>query len=151
LASAQQNRQAVETEGGVHAFLLQSVRRCWLPHGGGFDPGGRHPTALCGRHRHPGLLADLTTQVETHSGLPLLRIHWYDAGTRAGTPGGNQREIATIPKVKLRLGRIGFNGEQKGVDLKLALDLISQSRNRSSEIVYLISGDDDLSEAVEEA
>lgn len=99
----------------------------------------------------PALLADLTKQVEAHSGLPLLRIHWYDAGTRAGAPGGNQKDIATIPKVKLRLGRIGFNGEQKGVDLKLALDLITQSRNRVSEIVYLVSGDDDLSEAVEEA
>ncbi|MDP3713783.1 MAG: NYN domain-containing protein [Mycobacteriales bacterium] len=97
------------------------------------------------------LLSALTKQVEVHSGLPLLRIHWYDAGTRAGAPGGNQKDIATIPKVKLRLGRISFNGEQKGVDLKLALDLITQSRNRVAEIVYLVSGDDDLSEAVEEA
>jgi uncharacterized LabA/DUF88 family protein len=99
----------------------------------------------------PALLGDLTRQVETHSGLPLLRIHWYDAGTRQGAPSGNQRDIATIPKVKLRLGRVGFNGEQKGVDLKLALDLIAQSRNKAAEIVYLVSGDDDLSEAVEEA
>lgn len=99
----------------------------------------------------PGLLAALTEQVEKDSGLPLLRIHWYDAGTRTGGPGGNQRDIATIAKVKIRLGRVGFNGEQKGVDLKLALDLITQSRNRAAEIVYLVSGDDDLSEAVEEA
>jgi uncharacterized LabA/DUF88 family protein len=99
----------------------------------------------------PGLLAALTDQVERDSGLPLLRIHWYDAGTRTGGPGGNQRDIATIAKVKIRLGRVGFNGEQKGVDLKLALDLITQSRNRAAEIVYLVSGDDDLSEAVEEA
>src|SRR5690348_4527133 len=72
-----------------------------------------------------GLLEDLVAQVEHHCGLPLLRIHWYDAGTRQGAPVGTQREIATIPKVKLRLGRVGFNGEQKGVDLKLALDLIT--------------------------
>jgi hypothetical protein len=98
-----------------------------------------------------GLLAALTQQVERDSGLPLLRIHWYDSGTRSGGPGGNQRDIATLAKVKIRLGRVGFNGEQKGVDLKLALDLITQSRNRAAEIVYLVSGDDDLSEAVEEA
>jgi hypothetical protein len=98
-----------------------------------------------------GLLADLTSQVEADSGLPLLRIHWYDAGTRGGAPSGNQRDIATLPKVKLRLGRVGFNGEQKGVDLKLALDLITQSRNKAAEVVYVVSGDDDLSEAVEEA
>lgn len=99
----------------------------------------------------PGLLAELTKQVEADSGLPLLRIHWYDSGTRQGAPSGSQRDIATLPKVKLRLGRVGFNGEQKGVDLKLALDLITQSRNKAAEVVYLVSGDDDLSEAVEEA
>ena len=99
----------------------------------------------------PALLASLTEQVERLSGLPLLRIHWYDAGTRQGAPSGNQKDIATIPRVKVRLGRVGYNGEQKGVDLKLALDLITQSRNRVAEVVYLVSGDDDLSEAVEEA
>lgn len=98
-----------------------------------------------------GLLQALTEQVERDSGLPLLRIHWYDAGTRTGGPDGNQREIATLAKVKVRLGRVGFNGEQKGVDLKLALDLITQSRNQAAEVVYLVSGDDDLSEAVEAA
>lgn len=99
----------------------------------------------------PGLLGDLTAQVQADSGLPLLRIHWYDAGTRTGAPSPIQREIAKLPRVKLRLGRSGYNGEQKGVDLKLALDLIGQSRNGVAEVVYLISGDDDLSEAVEAA
>ena len=99
----------------------------------------------------PGLLAALVKQVEDDCGLPLLLIHWYDFGTGEGAPSGNQREIATLRKVKLRLGRVGFNGEQKGVDLKLALDLITQSRNKAAEVVYLLSGDDDLSEAVEEA
>jgi uncharacterized LabA/DUF88 family protein len=98
-----------------------------------------------------GLLDDLQEFVQADSGLPLLRIHWYDAGTKAGTPDQRQREIAELPRVKLRLGRLGHNGEQKGVDLKLALDLIAQSRNRVAEVIYLISGDDDLSEAVEAA
>jgi uncharacterized LabA/DUF88 family protein len=98
-----------------------------------------------------GLLADLSAQVQADSGLPLLRIHWYDAGTRTGAPSLGQRDIAKLPRVKLRLGRCGYNGEQKGVDLKLALDLIAQSRNGVAEVVYLVSGDDDLSEAVEAA
>lgn len=97
------------------------------------------------------LLEALTAQVEADSGLPLLRIHWYDSGTRQGTPLPEQRAIAALPKVKLKLGRVGFSGEQKGVDIKLALDLITHSRNRAAEILYLISGDDDLSEAVEES
>lgn len=99
----------------------------------------------------PALLGELTAQVEAESGLPLLRIHWYDAGTRGGGPDPAQKQIAMLPRVKLRLGRVGYNGEQKGVDLKLALDLIAQARNRVAEIAYLVSGDDDLSEAVEEA
>jgi NYN domain len=99
----------------------------------------------------PGLLDDVAAQVQADCGLPLLRIHWYDAGTKAGTPDQRQREIAELPRVKVRLGRLGHNGEQKGVDLKLALDLIAQSRNRVAEVIYLISGDDDLSEAVEAA
>lgn len=98
-----------------------------------------------------GLLADLTEQVQADSNLPLLRIHWYDAGTRQGSALPGQKEIGMLPRVKLRLGRSGFNGEQKGVDLKLALDLIAHSRNRVVEVAYLLSGDDDLSEAVEAA
>lgn len=98
-----------------------------------------------------GLLVDLTEQVQADSGMPLLRVHWYDAGTRQGSALPGQREIGMLPKVKLRLGRSGFNGEQKGVDLKLALDLIAHSRNRVVEVAYLVSGDDDLSEAVEAA
>lgn len=98
-----------------------------------------------------GLLADLAEQVQADSGMPLLRIHWYDAGTRQGSALPGQKEIGMLPKVKLRLGRSGFNGEQKGVDLKLALDLIAHSRNRVVEVAYLLSGDDDLSEAVEAA
>jgi hypothetical protein len=99
----------------------------------------------------PAFLADLSAQVVADSGLPLLRINWYDAGTRGGTVDAAQRAIGELPKVKLRLGRTGFNGEQKGVDLKLALDLTMQARNQVAEVVYLMSGDDDLSEAVEEA
>ncbi len=98
-----------------------------------------------------GLLADLTDQAQADSNLPLLRIHWYDAGTRQGSALPGQKEIGMLPRVKLRLGRSGFNGEQKGVDLKLALDLIAHSRNRVVEVAYLLSGDDDLSEAVEAA
>ena len=98
-----------------------------------------------------GLLADLAEQVQADSNLPLLRIHWYDAGTRQGSALPGQKEIGMLPRVKLRLGRSGFNGEQKGVDLKLALDLIAHSRNRVVEVAYLLSGDDDLSEAVEAA
>lgn len=97
-----------------------------------------------------GLLPAITAQAGAHAELPLLRVHWYDAASR-GVPSVEQRRIATLPRVKLRLGRTSVHGEQKGVDLKLALDLITQARNRVTDVVYLLSGDDDLTEAVEEA
>ena len=59
--------------------------------------------------------------------------------------------IGELPRVKLRLGRLSPRGEQKGVDLRIGLDLASHGRNRVSDLIYLLSGDDDLTEAVEEA
>lgn len=101
---------------------------------------------------HQRLIEKLVAQVEEQSRLPLLRVNWYDSG---GRPGGNpdeqQERIGMLPRVKLRLGRLSYGGEQKGVDLRIGLDLATHSRNRIVDIVYLLSGDDDLTEAVEEA
>ncbi|GAA3694401.1 hypothetical protein GCM10022399_08700 [Terrabacter ginsenosidimutans] len=101
---------------------------------------------------YPDLVARLIKDAEAASGLPLLRLHWYDSGNRAGgTPDSTQEAIGMLPRVKLRLGRTSPQGEQKGVDLRIGLDLAAHGRNRSVDIIYLLSGDDDLSEAVEEA
>ena len=55
-----------------------------------------------------------------------------------------------LPRVKLRLGRLSYSGEQKGVDLRIGLDLVMHARNQAVDMMYLVSGDDDLTEAVEE-
>ena len=55
-----------------------------------------------------------------------------------------------LPRVKLRLGRLSYTGEQKGVDLRIGLDLVMHARNQAVDVMYLVSGDDDLTEAVEE-
>ncbi|HIY67091.1 MAG TPA: NYN domain-containing protein [Candidatus Agrococcus pullicola] len=96
------------------------------------------------------LVAELIELVEQRSGLPILRVYWYDAG-RSGIPDLDQERVAALPKVKLRLGRVGVEGEQKGVDLRIGLDMVSHSRKGSVDTIYLLSGDDDLTEAVEEA
>lgn len=101
---------------------------------------------------YPGLVSRLVEQVEADSGLPVLRVNWYDSGSRpGGQPDHHQDQIGLLPKVKLRLGRLSYAGEQKGVDVRLGLDLALHGRARVAEIVYLVSGDDDLTEAVEEA
>ncbi|PPG61968.1 NYN domain-containing protein [Rathayibacter sp. AY1C7] len=99
---------------------------------------------------YTSLLADLITMVEQRSGLPLLRVYWYDAA-RDGKATSAQEEIALLPRVKVRLGRIGVDGEQKGVDLRIGLDMVGHSRTGAVDTMYLLSGDDDLTEAVDEA
>lgn len=98
------------------------------------------------------LVGGLIAQAEADSGLPLLRVNWYDSGARpGGMPDIHQDEIGMMPRVKLRLGRLSRAGEQKGVDLRIGLDLVTHGRNRIVDVIYLVSGDDDLTEAVEEA
>src|SRR5262249_59436511 len=71
-------------------------------------------------------LAGLAVQ---HTGLPLLRIYWYDAAPD-GIPSGTHQDIGSLPDVKLRLGRISHQ-EQKGVDALLLLDLTTLARERA--------------------
>lgn len=99
---------------------------------------------------HEALITAIIDQVERASGLPTLRVNWYDSAAN-GVPNEKQRQIAMLPRVKVRLGRLSYSGEQKGVDLRIGLDLSTQGRRRVADVAYLVSGDDDLTEAVEEA
>lgn len=96
------------------------------------------------------LVEALVEQAEEMSGLPVLRVHWYDSA-KNGVPDAQQERIGELPKVKLRLGRFGVDGQQKGVDLRIGLDLVAHARNVAADVFFLVSGDDDLTEAVEEA
>ncbi|MBD0021239.1 NYN domain-containing protein [Gordonia pseudamarae] len=96
------------------------------------------------------LISALISTAADLSGRPTLRVHWYDSA-KDGVPDARQERIGELPKVKLRLGRFGVGGEQKGVDLRIGLDLVTHARNNASDVFFLVSGDDDLTEAVEEA
>jgi len=96
------------------------------------------------------LIESLIGEAEQRSGLPVLRVHWYDSA-RKGVPDAQQERIGELKRVKLRLGRFGREGEQKGVDLRIGLDLVTHARNGAADVFFLVSGDDDLTEAVEEA
>lgn len=100
--------------------------------------------------QYGALVKALIATAENLSGLPVLRVYWYDSATN-GVPSHLQERIGELAKVKLRLGRFGYNGEQKGVDLRIGLDLVTHARNNASDVFFLVSGDDDLTEAVEEA
>ncbi|GGW47764.1 NYN domain-containing protein [Streptomyces xantholiticus] len=80
----------------------------------------------------------------------LLRVYWYDgARRRIHTP--EQQSIAELPDVKVRLGNLNANNQQKGVDSLIRTDLESLARHRSISDAALVGGDEDLVSAVEAA
>jgi uncharacterized LabA/DUF88 family protein len=96
------------------------------------------------------LIEGIMACAKDYCGLDVLRVHWYDA-SRDALFSPEHKQIGLLPDVKVRLGRISYSGEQKGVDLKLGLDLVGIARNRAASVAFLVSGDDDLAEAVEAA
>jgi hypothetical protein len=80
----------------------------------------------------------------------LLRMYWYDAA-RDRVPTVEQRQIAALPHVKVRLGNLNSAGQQKGVDAQLRQDLEVLARHRAVSDVVLIAGDEDMVPAVEAA
>jgi len=80
----------------------------------------------------------------------LLRVYWFDAAPRR-QPTVDQRVIANLPLVKLRLGNLNAQGQQKGVDAQLRADLESLARHRAITDAVLLAGDEDMLPAVEAA
>jgi len=58
-----------------------------------------------------------------------------------------QTAIGNLDNVKVRLGRLTPAG-QKGVDTLIVLDLTTLAREKAIDTAFLLSGDDDLREAV---
>jgi uncharacterized LabA/DUF88 family protein len=83
------------------------------------------------------------------SGLPLLRIYWYD-GTSTG-PSPQHQALAFKANVKVRLGFVNTAGEQKGVDSLIVSDMIDLARHRAMADALLFSGDEDLRVGVQQA
>ncbi|MEU8140063.1 NYN domain-containing protein [Streptodolium elevatio] len=80
----------------------------------------------------------------------LLRVYWYD-GARNRVPTFEQKQVAELPDVKVRLGNLNAHNQQKGVDSLIRSDLESLARNRAIEDAVVVSGDEDLVLAVEAA
>ena len=94
------------------------------------------------------LIAQIVSQAATALDDPALRVlrtYWYD-GARNGVPAPAQVAIGSLPKVKLRLGRVTGSG-QKGVDGLIIIDLLNLSTHRAVDIAIVFTGDEDLREA----
>ncbi|MGE5285786.1 MAG: NYN domain-containing protein [Micromonosporaceae bacterium] len=80
----------------------------------------------------------------------LLRVYWYDAA-KDRVPTIDQRVIAQMSWVKLRLGNLNSRGQQKGVDAQIRADMEALARHRAITDAVLVAGDEDMVPAVEAA
>ncbi len=97
-----------------------------------------------------GLIHALMKLAASHLGDDLLRVYWFDAA-RDRVPTIDQRVIAQMGQVKLRLGNLNLRGQQKGVDAQIRNDLETLARHRAVTDAVLLAGDEDMVSAVEAA
>ena len=96
------------------------------------------------------LIGALTRHAEGLIHGELLRVYWYDAA-RDRVPTIDQRVIAQMAWVKLRLGNLNARGQQKGVDAQIRADMEALARHRAVTDAVLVAGDEDMVPAVEAA
>jgi uncharacterized LabA/DUF88 family protein len=96
------------------------------------------------------LIQGLQKHAEERISGELLRIYWYDAA-RDRVPTVDQRVIAQLPWVKVRLGNLNARGQQKGVDAQIRSDLEALARHHAVTDTILLAGDEDMVPAVEAA
>src|SRR5216684_9165049 len=96
------------------------------------------------------LIQALTRHAEDQIRGELLRVYWYDAA-RDRVPTIDQRVVAQMAWVKLRLGNLNARGQQKGVDANIRADMEALARHRAITDAVLIAGDEDMVPAVEAA
>ncbi|MQA84162.1 MAG: NYN domain-containing protein [Streptosporangiales bacterium] len=107
------------------------------------------------RHRdavswdYSGLLELLGRLARDRTGLPLLRCYWYEA-TVEGRRTAEHDALADLPNLKLRLGRIR-PGRREGVDALVYRDLTMLARRSALCDAVVVSGDEDLVQAVADA
>ncbi len=90
------------------------------------------------------VIAKLREIAESKAGnAPLLRIYWYDGVPSRGLS-PEQQGLADMDDVKLRLGVINAQGQQKGVDSLIVTDLVDLARNHAITDAVLLSGDEDV-------
>lgn len=97
-----------------------------------------------------GMIHALMNLAASHLGDDLLRVYWFDAA-RDKVPTIDQRVIAQMAQVKLRLGNLNLRGQQKGVDAQIRLDLETLARHGAVTDAVLLAGDEDMTSAIEAA
>src|ERR1700754_4835631 len=97
-----------------------------------------------------GLIQAITKHTDELLRGELLRVYWYDAA-RDRVPTIDQRVVAQMAWVKLRLGNLNARGQQKGVDANIRADMEALARHRAITDAVLVAGDEDMVPAVDAA
>jgi uncharacterized LabA/DUF88 family protein len=98
---------------------------------------------------YDAVLKLLLELVQELTGLPLLRVYWYDGASKGPSP--QHLALAYRRNVKLRLGLVNDRGQQEGVDSLIVADLVTLARNRAMADALLMTGDEDILPGVREA
>lgn len=97
----------------------------------------------------PALVAALMERAAATMPGERLRLYWFDAA-RDRVHTVEQRELARLPYVEVRLGNLTRAGVQKGVDAQVRSDLVALAASRAVTDAVLLIGDEDMVPAVEE-
>jgi hypothetical protein len=98
----------------------------------------------------PALVKSITSRAATVTGLPVLRVYWFDAAPDR-VPLPEHRLLRALPRVTVRLGVLTQSGgrpTQKGVDAAIHAVLTDLSQRKACADVVVITGDGDLLPAV---
>jgi uncharacterized LabA/DUF88 family protein len=89
------------------------------------------------------LLAELNNVRMSQSISQLLRVYWYDAA-KHGQMTQSQLQLAWHDNIKVRLGSLSVDNQQKGVDSLIVTDLAELARNGAIVDAIVLSGDEDV-------
>jgi len=112
--------------------------------------GSKADRTACHLDPQAAVAALLTAAAYSAPDAGLLRIYWYDAVGRHG-PTTTHDAIAARANVKLRLGFLNNQGQQKGVDSLIVTDMIELARNQAMSDAVIVSGDEDVRVGVQVA
>jgi uncharacterized LabA/DUF88 family protein len=114
--------------------------------------GGARPRLELDLHEKLALDMIRAKALAAFPGREMLRVYWYDAPpSRSERMSSSQERMGLMPGVKLRLGALNGAGQQKGVDALICRDIEDLARKQAVDSIMLVSGDEDLRLAVEEA
>lgn len=97
------------------------------------------------RLNETAVVAELVDVAQAKSAVQrILRIYWYDAAFQTRGMSLEHSALAHTDHIKLRLGHMNSQGEQKGVDSLIVTDMIELARNHAISDALLLSGDEDV-------